>query len=113
MTDVVRSGTEWVPRIGMLEVSPERAAVIRGLFELAAFVADHPGLPLPFVSAVMVPPALGLQREIGVVGEVARVLGVTPATTPDGACVAQRRFGRAVQVKCLVRPVVVAAGVVR
>ena len=59
MTDAVRAGTEWVPRFGMLEVPAERAEVIRGLFELAAFVADHPELPLPQVQARFFMPALG------------------------------------------------------
>src|SRR3954464_15732690 len=51
MTDAVQGGTEWVPRFGMLEVSADRAGLIRGLFELAAWVADHPELPVPDVTA--------------------------------------------------------------
>ena len=50
MTDAVLAGTEWVPRFGMLEVPAERAGLIRGLFELAAWVADHSELPLPIVT---------------------------------------------------------------
>ncbi|NYE74239.1 hypothetical protein [Microlunatus parietis] len=38
--------------MGTLKVLPaERAALVRGLFELAAWVCDHPELPLPAVSA--------------------------------------------------------------
>ena len=55
MTDAIQSGTQWVPRFGMLEVSAERAELIRGLFELAAWVADHPELPVPDVRAVVWP----------------------------------------------------------
>jgi hypothetical protein len=40
----------------MLEELPsQHAAVIRGLFELAAFVADHPELPVPAVRVVFWP----------------------------------------------------------
>ena len=43
---------EWLPRVGSIDtISPERSALIRGLFELAAWVADQPGLPVPSVVA--------------------------------------------------------------
>lgn len=46
------SPVAWVPRLGTLkEIDSERAALVRGLFELAAWVCDHPELPLPVVSA--------------------------------------------------------------
>lgn len=52
MTDAGSPGTEWVPTVGMLDELPsEHAAVIRGLFELAAFVADHPEFRAPIVQA--------------------------------------------------------------
>ncbi|MFC9687774.1 hypothetical protein ACFTSF_04495 [Kribbella sp. NPDC056951] len=52
MTDTQQVGTEWVPPLGMLEELPsEHAAVIRGLFELAAFVAVHPEFRAPVVQA--------------------------------------------------------------
>src|SRR4051794_38782068 len=42
----------WVPRRGTLQELPgERAALVRGLFVLAAWVCDHPELPTPVVSA--------------------------------------------------------------
>lgn len=42
----------WVPRLGTLQELPsDRAALVRGLFELAAWLCDHPELPLPMVSA--------------------------------------------------------------
>lgn len=104
MTDEVQDGMEWVPRLGMLEVSAERAGLIRGLFELAAFVADHPEFPMPFVSAVMLPFEDGFQREIAVVGEVAEALGVSSAFAPDAAYVAEGRFGPRVRLRCTVRP---------
>ncbi|WP_406051315.1 hypothetical protein [Kribbella sp. NBC_00889] len=104
MTDAVQGGMEWVPRFGMLEVPRRRAELIRGLFEVAAWVADHPELPMPWVSAVMIPCETSFQRDIRVVGDVAEALGVASAFAADGAYVAQRRFGP-VQVKCIVRPV--------
>lgn len=51
MTDVVQVGAEWVPRLGLMEVPRERAELISGLYELAAWVADHPELPVPRVEA--------------------------------------------------------------
>jgi hypothetical protein len=105
MTDEVQAGTEWVPRFGMLEVPRERAELIRGLFELAAFVADHPEFPLPFVSAVMLPFEEGFQREIAVVGAVAEALGVASGFAPDAAYVAERRFGPRAYLRCTARPV--------
>ncbi|WP_460660864.1 hypothetical protein [Kribbella swartbergensis] len=105
MTDAVQAGTEWVPRFGMLEVPRDRAELIRGLFELAAWVADHPDLPMPWVSAVMIPCESGFERDVRVVGDVAEALGVVSAFAADGAYVAQGRFGPMVHVKCIVRPV--------
>ncbi|MFG1628995.1 hypothetical protein [Kribbella sp. NPDC049227] len=109
MTEAVQGGMEWVPRLGMLEVPRQRAELICGLFGLAAWVADHPELPMPWVSAVMIPCETGFQRDIRVVGDVAEALGVASAFAADGAYVAQRRFGP-VQVKCIVRPVPHGAG---
>jgi hypothetical protein len=46
------SAEAWVPRLGTLqELRGERAALVRGLFQLAAWVCDHPELPTPVVSA--------------------------------------------------------------
>ena len=105
MTDVCPSGTEWVPRVGLLELPAPRAALIRGLFELAAFVADHPELPMPWVSGVMIPCEDGFQRDVQVVGDVAKALGVPAGFGPDGAYVAERKFGPMVRVRCVVRPI--------
>jgi hypothetical protein len=42
----------WVPRLGTMQELPgEQAALVRGLFQLAAWVCDHPELPIPTVSA--------------------------------------------------------------
>jgi hypothetical protein len=91
MTDAVQAGTEWVPRFGMLEVPRDRAELIRGLFELAAFVADHPKLPLPQVNARFFTPLLGsaaseaeeYQAARALVEEVAAALDVA-ASEDDG-----------------------------
>ncbi|MDX2971093.1 hypothetical protein [Kribbella solani] len=79
MTDAVQVGTEWVPPVGMLDVSAERAELIRGLFELAAWVADHPEFEVPDVRAVVWP---AHRDEFSVacseVDRVAEALGVEP-----------------------------------
>jgi hypothetical protein len=74
MTDEVRGGTKWVPPVAMLEVPAEHAALIRGLFELAAFVADHPELPAPDVDAGFYSGGSDWQSKRAVVDVVAAAL---------------------------------------
>ncbi|WP_329481586.1 hypothetical protein OG555_05485 [Kribbella sp. NBC_01484] len=80
MTDAVQGGMEWVPRFGMLEVPRERAELIRGLFELAAWVADHPELPVPAVRAVVWPSSRNtdFSAACSEVDQVGAALGVQP-----------------------------------
>ncbi|MGY4770313.1 hypothetical protein ACXC9Q_25640 (plasmid) [Kribbella sp. CWNU-51] len=80
MTDAVQAGTEWVPAIGMLEELPsEQAAVIRGLFEVAALVADHPELPVPSVRVVFWPRRNeDFEAACREVDQLGAVLGVAP-----------------------------------
>ena len=93
-----------MPRFGQLDGMPSgRAALIRGLFELAAWVADHPGLPLPRVQARMVPGHGVFIDECAVVDEVAAVVGVTAGLRAYGGhYVAEARFGPVV-VACAAR----------
>ena len=98
MTDAVQKGTEWVPRLGMLEVSAEWAALIRGLFELAAWVADHPELPLPGVNAHVYTGSSGWDAQCGVVEAVAAALGTEAAPSPG-------RAGTRYQVEVMFGPV--------
>ncbi|MEU0093879.1 hypothetical protein [Kribbella sp. NPDC006257] len=93
MTDEVQAGTEWVPRFGMLEVSADQAALIRGLFELAAFVADHPEVPLPDVRVNIFPSGDDYAADVEIVNEIAGSLGVTAGITGFGHYRAVRRFG--------------------
>ncbi len=104
MTDARTDAGEWVPRLGLLEELPaDRAALIRGLFALAAWVADHPGLPLPRVRARMVPVHGVAADECAVVDEVAAELGVTAGLRANGEhYVAEVRFGPVV-VTCAAR----------
>ena len=74
-----------MPRLGLVEVSAERAALIRGLFELAAWVADHPELPLPNVHASVYTGSDGWESQCRVVDAVAAALGPTAAPTPGRA----------------------------
>jgi hypothetical protein len=67
----------------MLEVSPERAELIRGLFELAAFVADHAELPLPSVQASFFTGRAGWQAQCAVVDRVATALGRAATDEPE------------------------------
>lgn len=106
MTDVEVTGAvgEWVPRLGLLEGLPaDRAALIRGLFELAAWVADHPGLPVPCVQARVVPRHGVFADECATVDEVAAQLGVTARLRAHGEhYVAAAGFGPVV-VTCAAR----------
>lgn len=79
MTDVEVAATEWVPRVGLMEVSAERAALIRGLFGLAAWVADHPEVPVPSVDASVYTGRDGWVSQCSVVDQVAAALGVAAA----------------------------------
>ncbi|MFI5712947.1 hypothetical protein [Kribbella sp. NPDC051620] len=98
MTDEVQGGTEWVPRFGMLEVPAERAALIRDLFALAAFVADHPELPVPVVQARFYGLFVGdaAQRfvdQLAVVEHLAAALPGEPVADEDGRVEVARRMG--------------------
>jgi len=98
MTDAGDSGTEWVPRFGMSEVPRERAELIRGLFELAAWVADHPELPLPRVQARVFPmDSVGdgatFAELSAVVDRVADALGVAAELSRGGHYLAEAQFG--------------------
>lgn len=101
MTDVVQGGTEWVPRFGMLEVPAERAALIRGLFELAAWVADHPDLPLPDVTAHVPTLHDGWDAERAMVDRVAGVLEIAPEFDQSGAHYRAERLFGSVRVYCV------------
>jgi hypothetical protein len=101
MTDAVQAGMEWVPRFGMLEVSADRARLIRGLFELAAWVADHAELPLPDVTAHVPTRHDGWDAERALVDQVAPALEVEPEFDQDGAHYRAERFFGSVRVYCL------------
>ena len=94
MTDAGQGGTEWVPPLGMLEVSAERAELIRGLFELAAFVADHPDLPLPSLDGGIFPFAEDFAAEAAEVDRIAAMLGTAAEFRAGGGHYrAERMFG--------------------
>jgi len=85
MTDAGTRVDAWVPRLGLVEVSAERAALVRGLFELAAWVADHPELPLPTVNASVYTGSGSWDAKCRVVDAVAAALGTAAAPTPGRA----------------------------
>jgi hypothetical protein len=78
----------------MLEVPAERAELIRGLFELAAFVADHPELPLPYLDGGMYPRGGDFAAEAAEVDRIAATLGSTAKFRAGGGhYVTERMFG--------------------
>jgi len=94
MTDEVRGGMRWVPPVAMLAVPAEHAALIRGLFELAAFVADHPELPAPDVDAGFYSGGGDWQSKRVVVDRVAAALGEPAADDPRrGSYGVRKLFG--------------------
>jgi hypothetical protein len=94
MTDDGPVGTEWVPRFGMLEVPRERAELIRGLFELAAFVADHPEVPVPGVQASVYTGTGGWRAKCAVVDQLADAIGMSAVDDPEkGLYQVETRFG--------------------
>ena len=101
MTDTATTVDAWVPRLGMVEVSAERAALIRGLFELAAWVADHPELPVPGVTAHVPTLHDGWDAERATVDQVAGALEIAPQIDQDGAHYRAERFFGSVRVYCL------------
>ena len=77
----------WLPPVGSLNgVSEERSALIRGLFELAAWVADHPDTPLPSVVATIDTGLSHWEWQCRVVEQVADALGevAAPCRTATG-----------------------------
>jgi hypothetical protein len=88
MTDgegVAVSG-EWVPRVGLMDGLPaDRAGLVRGLFELAAWVADHPEVPVPNVTASVYTGRDGWESQCRVVDQVAAALGLLAAPQPGRA----------------------------
>jgi hypothetical protein len=78
----------------MLEVPAEHAAVIRGLFELATFVADHPELPAPDVDAAFYSGRGDWQSKRAVVDRVAAALDETADEDPRrGSYGVRKLFG--------------------
>jgi hypothetical protein len=88
MTDagVVAVSGEWVPRVGLIEsLPPDRAGLIRGLFELAAWVADNPEAPVPSVTASVYTGRDGWESRCRVVDQVAAALGLMAGPRPGRA----------------------------
>lgn len=112
MTDVVSQVDSrvdgWVPRLGafaeMDQVDEQRAGLLRGLFELAAWVADHPRCPVPQVVARMVPVHSVFSDECATVAEVAAELHTTAELRAGGQhYVAEVHFGPRVVAICAAR----------
>jgi hypothetical protein len=78
MTDSGGSVPEWGPQIGWLDLSDERRELIKGLYRLAAWVADRPDLPVPRMEArVSTLDEATWDDQRAAVDRVAAALGVT------------------------------------
>jgi hypothetical protein len=78
----------------MLEVPADRAELIRGLVELAAFVADHPELPLPHLDGGIDPRGEDFAAEAAEVDRIAATLGSTAKFRAGGGHYhTERMFG--------------------
>jgi hypothetical protein len=85
MTDPSRDTDTWVPRVGLLAVSNEHAELLKGLYQLAAWIVDHPELPLPTVNATFFPRGDSWEAKCALVDQVAVALGVAPQYRTGGA----------------------------
>lgn len=99
MTEDVVEACMWVPRLGSLDISEDRAALIRGRYQLAA-VADHPDLPVPAVAARVSSGFDGWEVECAAVDRVAAALGVSAEFRADGQHYVAEAFLGAVAVSC-------------
>lgn len=85
MTDTAVEPDMWVPRLGDPSIPEAHAELIRGLYRLAAWVADHPEVPAPRVDArVYASGGPGWDAECRFVDRVALALGVAPEYRADG-----------------------------
>src|SRR6266508_3764457 len=86
MTDSQAGWPEWGPQIGWLDLSDERRELIKGLYRLAGWVADHPEVPLPKVAATVWPgrgsPDTSWETVCARVDAVAVALGVEAVVRP-------------------------------
>lgn len=75
MTDADAGVPEWGPQIGWLDLSDERRELIKGLYQLAAWVAEHRELPLPAVDAHVFAGIGAWDDTCAVVDRIAAALG--------------------------------------
>lgn len=80
-------------RTTMTSIPDQRAAYVAGLRDLAIFIENNPGLPLP--TRTTTSPYIGGtdEEERTQVNRIADILGVTPATEFGRHYVAKREFG--------------------
>lgn len=94
MTDVAVDPGTWVPRLGDSEIPEPHAELIRGLYGLAAWLADHPEVPTPHVQAYVSPGFEGWAAGCRMVDRIAEALGVAPEFKAGGDhYVAKSTFG--------------------
>ena len=82
MPTVARLARAAAEQVSIVELTSSAPLVVRGLLELAAFVAEHPELGSPFVEAVWLPCEETFGADMRVIEAAGEVLGVTPALSP-------------------------------
>ncbi len=92
-TSMSRDGADWLPGLGWLDMDPERVELIKGLYQLAAWIAEHRDLPMPTPSAHIFAARFDYDSERALVDEVAPALGVSPQEAADGRYEMERFFG--------------------
>lgn len=94
MTDVAVEPGAWVPRLGDSTIPAGHAELIRGLYRLAAWVADHPEIRAPRVRATLNAATWDWDEQCGLVDRAALALGAEPELRlGDTAYVAESAFG--------------------
>ncbi len=87
-------GSDWLPGIGWLDMDPERVELIKGLYRLAGWVAEHRDVPVAKVEAWVHPPhGATWDEQCAAVDGVAGALGEEVEDVPGEAYSVQAQFG--------------------
>lgn len=76
----------------LIPVDGDRIPALVGITKLAAFLGDHPELPVPREITVVLAPSSATEGE-RLIRRAARELGVLIKTAPNGTQRAERAFG--------------------
>ena len=94
MADARHDHEQWVPKLGSLGgLSADRAALIRGLFELAAWIAGHSDVPVPVVRARFFAESCEYHVERALVDRLVVAFGNEPTYNGPGYYRVEASFG--------------------